>query len=511
MERLFTPCTRLYDILESQGRLGIFGRRRQVLQELNLDVSTEELLTAERAFTYADLYAMLGNKDTVAWLTTHVAVARKSGSAMYAWHQLDETCHFRFTVDGTDIIAFALSIEHLLEICDIILRLLAVSVVHSVNLADYNYDVFIHVPALDYMMEQCQSLKTLSLEKIDLDEDQCRVLGAYSRPGLDIVLDDCKITSNGANALAEALGRNQGPTKLHSCAIDNFVLANGLRGNSSLKSFKPCLSGSPDDGNREVLAIGSPDDSNREVLAIAGALKENKGLVDLDLWHNFRISDETWGAVCDSLETHPTLEVLNLLGRLIDATMAPDVITFRIQALLDMLKVNLSIHTIRLNYYYSEQELFRRSVIPYLETNRLRPRLLAIQRTRPIAYRAKVLGRALLAARANANSFWMLLSGNAEVGFPSRRTMTIAAAANLPAAAAAAAATSTASIAADAASVMSTLTTTATGSLPIAAVATTTATRAATPSAASDAVAPTFAAAANVATAFAGQKRKARR
>jgi hypothetical protein len=29
------------------------------LQELDLDVSTEELLSAERAFTYADLYAML--------------------------------------------------------------------------------------------------------------------------------------------------------------------------------------------------------------------------------------------------------------------------------------------------------------------------------------------------------------------------------------------------------------------------------------------------------------------
>jgi hypothetical protein len=30
-----------------------------------------------------------------------------------------------------------------------------------------------------------------------------------------------------------------------------------------------------------------------------------------------------------------------------------------------------------------------------------------------------VLGRALLAARSDANSFWMLLSGNAEVAFPS--------------------------------------------------------------------------------------------
>jgi hypothetical protein len=61
MERLFSPCTRLYDIVESQGRL--LGPTRG-LQELNPDVSTEDLISAERAFTYADLYAMLGDEDS---------------------------------------------------------------------------------------------------------------------------------------------------------------------------------------------------------------------------------------------------------------------------------------------------------------------------------------------------------------------------------------------------------------------------------------------------------------
>jgi hypothetical protein len=55
MESLFSPCTRLYDILESQGRLRIFEGRHEIFQELNLDVPTEELLSTERAFTYADL------------------------------------------------------------------------------------------------------------------------------------------------------------------------------------------------------------------------------------------------------------------------------------------------------------------------------------------------------------------------------------------------------------------------------------------------------------------------
>jgi hypothetical protein len=96
-----------------------------------------------------------------------------------------------------------------------------------------------------------------------------------------------------------------------------------------------------------------------------------------------------------------------------------------------MMKVNVSIHTIHLNFQYVQYEFYRESVIPYLDTNRLRSRLLAIQRTRPIPYRTKLMGRALLATRTDPKRFWMLLSGNAEVAFPSM-TATTKPAANLP-------------------------------------------------------------------------------
>ena len=56
MERLFSPCTRLHDILESRGGLEEFEDfNPEGLRELNLDVSTEELLSAERAVSYADV------------------------------------------------------------------------------------------------------------------------------------------------------------------------------------------------------------------------------------------------------------------------------------------------------------------------------------------------------------------------------------------------------------------------------------------------------------------------
>jgi hypothetical protein len=89
----------------------------------------------------------------------------------------------------------------------------------------------------------------------------------------------------------------------------------------------------------------------------------------------------------------------------------------RIQALLDMIKLNTSIHTIHLRDRYSAHEVLG-SLMPYLRTKRLGPCVRAIQTTLPIAYRAKILGRALLAARTDANSFWMLLlSGNPEISF----------------------------------------------------------------------------------------------
>jgi hypothetical protein len=193
-----------------------------------------------------------------------------------------------------------------------------------------------------------------------------------------------------------------------------FVIANGLRVNSSLKSLETRF-----------------DANNREHLAIARALQENKGLADLNLSDGL-MSDETWGALCDSLKAHPTLKVLNLQYTThtdAEPSAAAAKLKSRTQSLLEMMKVNMSIHTIHLDIcYYSKQDLFQRSVIPYLETNRFRPRVRAIQKTRPIPYRVKVLGRALLAVQTDPNRFWMLLSGNAEVAFPSTTAKTTPAA-----------------------------------------------------------------------------------
>ncbi len=70
MESLFSPCNRLRDRLGTD----VEHFADEELQEVNLDVSTDEFLSAERGFTYADLYAMLGSGETAAWLTPRAFV-----------------------------------------------------------------------------------------------------------------------------------------------------------------------------------------------------------------------------------------------------------------------------------------------------------------------------------------------------------------------------------------------------------------------------------------------------
>jgi hypothetical protein len=81
--------------------------------------------------------------------------------------EMDASWSFCFSVDSKGINAFARSHEHVLEICDVVLRLLTASV-HSVKLSYWNapHHVFINATSLAYLMEQCQSLTALALEQI---------------------------------------------------------------------------------------------------------------------------------------------------------------------------------------------------------------------------------------------------------------------------------------------------------------------------------------------------------
>jgi hypothetical protein len=87
---------------------------------------------------------MSGNQNIVLWLTPHAAVARESERVEHYWFQLNPSYRFSFSADGKDIFASASSLRRLLEICDVVLRLLARSVVHSVILRNWAGFMLVH-------------------------------------------------------------------------------------------------------------------------------------------------------------------------------------------------------------------------------------------------------------------------------------------------------------------------------------------------------------------------------
>jgi hypothetical protein len=127
-------------MLERQGHFEEIRGRRELLQELNLDVSTDELLSAERAFTYADLHAMLGNGNTFLWLTPHAAVVPRVWRTYVCYHRQDYFS-FRLNVDGKEVDAWARSWEAFSDVLDVLRRLVLADVreVYEIKLIDFSY------------------------------------------------------------------------------------------------------------------------------------------------------------------------------------------------------------------------------------------------------------------------------------------------------------------------------------------------------------------------------------
>ena len=97
--------------------------------------------------------------------------------------------------------------------------------------------------------------------------------------------------------MLEGIRRNHGPSEFARCDFNTSLLANALRGNSSIQR----LENSNSDG--DVLDLC--------VLALCRVIAHNFGLVYLDLgW--VVIDGESWRVMCQSLVNHPTLERLDI-------------------------------------------------------------------------------------------------------------------------------------------------------------------------------------------------------
>jgi hypothetical protein len=229
-----------------------------------------------------------------------------------------------------------------------------------------------------------------------LDADQCLALATMSRLDVELDMFDCSLADDAAGAFVECLHSDRGPIKLKQCDIDSQILANALTGDSRVTRLEP--------------HFDEADDAEKAI--VFRALANNRGLGDLNLYGDF-ISDENWTILCHSLQAHPALTSLDLRNS--DGTRMPDEQkALRTRLLADMMEHNTILQTVHLSEEECDQQIYTEAILPYLETNRYRPRVHAIKKTKDRPFREKVLGRAVYSVNWNPNLLWMLLSENVD-------------------------------------------------------------------------------------------------
>jgi hypothetical protein len=301
--------------------------------------------------------------------------------------------------------------------CEFLLCLLTRSQQHNIYIGNgycpdgkYRPSFPIAGPTLSNFFQEIHHRK-VTLAGFTLNEDQCHALATVSSPDLEINLERCTLQevpgdTGCQDACIECLQRNRGPTTLDRCLISNRILTSALTGNTRVVKLRIC---------------GKPVPDNAGMSTLFQSLPKMRGLVELNL-HNHYIIDDNWHILCESLKTHRTLTSLDLRCAQ-PWNAAPITNEEKLQrtcAIAEMLEVNTVLHTINLYPFTIDESIYTEFVTPSLETNRYRPRVLAIKQADDRSRRA-LLGRALQSelVRNKANLLWMFLSENADTAIES--------------------------------------------------------------------------------------------
>lgn len=410
MEELFAPATRYRDLYN---RKNINPEEALPLDftEVELATSCEDLLKTE--CTWEDFCALVRNNEIV-WMGDNIFVQFGSFStesfAFFSQRPVTIQMGKSFGNDPLEIRVLGGS-HGVSLVCECLLQLLASSAQTTEVRLTGQGALPLSASALQKFQQQARNLQQLSLWCFTLLEDQCRALAAtptINNKGtpLEIELFYCKLFDTGAtDALVEAIRHNRGPTKLERCEIDTRLLADALRGNTSVKALT--LRCSYGNAAKDLVAIW----------ALVQGLEKNCGLVRLDL-SNRVVNDANWKALCKSLKAHPTLEVLGLRTTTSSAErQAPGFKTTRKNRMLDleeMLKVNTLMHTIDLGSTECDESLLQHSIQPRLKRNLYQPRISAMKGVDSLL-RAKLLGRALGSKQESPDALWMYLFENEDI------------------------------------------------------------------------------------------------
>jgi hypothetical protein len=328
---------------------------------------------------------------------------------------------FASWIDAKDFKVYAATAAHATPIFDGIFRLLATSDASGLRLSchdgsslisssdnkDPQFCLFpVPGPVLShYLMAQSTTgLKTMRLEDMTLDKEHCLALESNDRADLEIELSNCKLTDDGTQAFLESQRRNKGPNKLLNCKLDISVLAEAVRENTSLKSLKPC-----GELDHDHLSHGDFE-------TLARALKENKGLVTLDLAGQ-PISEESWRVILQSIRKHPSLQVLDLSLTPSSRRMSPAAKTERMLAIMEILQVNTMLLQIQMLLHECDKQILEDQINPRLQLNLYRKNIRSIKDVNTGLLHRKLLGRALGQVRNNSDLLWLILGENVDTDF----------------------------------------------------------------------------------------------
>ena len=432
LQALLRPTYRYQDI--QQVVEGILPLDLSVsLQEWELvpGVSTQQVLDTTGVTLNAFCRLFLGQP---VWMTAHSYIDISSGHSLHP----DLVFEWKLFVDCGDDWRFDVYAARPADAaiaCEFLLGLMATATPRHVFFTTYESS---RIPMSEASMTEfltgISSLDKITFRGVDLDRGQCRALATVSRANLEIKLRDCSLVvnnnSNGktdddetsrscVDALVECLQANRGPTELSWCRMDHSILAVGLTGNSRVARLTP--------RRMPTTASNKNNDDSNNISALLRALGKNLGLVELDLTGG-PISTEGWTELCESLGRHPTLKKVKLrlsgpnrrLGQWKSYMLRAEK-TNRTRAIANMMRTNIILRTVDLSERERDETIYANEILPCLETNRYRPRVLAVRKTGEPLCRP-VLGRALNRVSNNPNLLWLFLLGNVDVAFPAEES-----------------------------------------------------------------------------------------
>jgi hypothetical protein len=396
IEALFRPSTRYRDNRSPLPR----SCRAEV--ELLPGLTIEDVLAS--GVTWEDFRRFVQRK--IVWMTTHVFVCSQYmpgivDRLVIRLGGLHDTWLRVHGVHGTTPAAATAT-------CDFVVRLLATSEVRNVYIQGRHRAVPTPVSGAGlslFFQTSPSCLRECNLQLMTLNEDQCLALATMSRLDVELNLNCCYLSDDASGAFVECLQSDRGPIQLFRCKINNQILSSALAGNSRVTKLRLDIYRTP------------TDDAGKGVLF--RALANNRGLVDLDL-RSQPIIGENWTVLCESLKAHSTLTSLDLRDtnpklRTTRNELTEDQKAHRTRVLAEMMKVNTVLHTIELSDVERDEKIYTQEVLPHLQINLYRTRVLAISKA-DISLRRPLLGRALQNkfVRNDSNRLWMFLSGNAD-------------------------------------------------------------------------------------------------